>query len=173
MSLFTSPVSLPPAFWVMTLVLQWFRVDGSLGWIDQLLCWSPGSLWGVGCSGSFGEGSMETLGYLGGVEGVLRLEERGRERCWRGVNRVPGQGVDLGLHGGITLGSGFIEHSDVLYMEWCRLQCLRGGARTEMPLESRWGRSRHTLPSESVAQSCASEHHISAVNTIAKGWFSP
>ena len=59
--------------------------------------WSLARLWGVSYSGSLGEGRMETLGYSGGVEGVLRIEEKGGERVLKVHQWYTWPGADLGL----------------------------------------------------------------------------
>lgn len=81
------------------------------------------------------------------VEGVLRTEESGEEREWKGVPMGwPGQEADLGLHRG---------HSDVLYIRDCHLYCLRYGVQTEMLLDL-WSRGEHTL---SLQNSVAGFYH--------------
>ena len=41
---------------------------------------------------------METLGYSGGVKGVLRIEEKGGERVLKVYQWYTWPGADLGLH---------------------------------------------------------------------------
>lgn len=62
------------------LMKTWARLNSSL-------CSYLGSLWGVGYSESFGKGRIEALGYLGGVEGVLRIEARREKRMLKGCRK--------------------------------------------------------------------------------------
>lgn len=100
------------------LMKAWARLNSSL-------CWSLGSLWGVGYSESFGKGRIEAFRYLVEVEGVLRIEAREEKRMLKGCPKHPGAG--LGLHRGHYYGA------RVYRTLWCAFHEMMPPPLPEMP----------------------------------------